>query len=114
MVFFVERFKVAAVERVAYLLHKLVVEIEIVQDRKAHPERFLRLDQVADVRPRIVPASGTRAALVERTRVFQIFFIHYIYFTVPRKDVSVAGVAGRHNAVEEIDAADVPFTWTAR
>ena len=62
MIAFVELAVSSLVECVAYLLHKLVIEIEIMQNRKPHAERLLCLEEVADIRPRIIPAGGTSTA----------------------------------------------------
>ena len=46
MILLVKTLEIIAVQRVADLLHQIVVEIQIVQNRQAHTEGFLCLDEV--------------------------------------------------------------------
>ena len=39
------------VKRIAYFLHKLIVEIEVMQNRKSHSKRFLCFKEMPDIRP---------------------------------------------------------------
>ena len=46
-VFLIKAFKVFAVESIPYLLHKLVIEVEIMKNAKTHTESFLCLNKVS-------------------------------------------------------------------
>ena len=105
MILLVETLEVVAVQSVADLLHQIVVEIQIVQNRQAHTEGFLCLDQVADIAAAVEPAGGASAILVDGAGVSRVFLVEQVHLAVPCEQIAVAGVTGRHHTVEEIHAA---------
>lgn len=56
VVFVVKTFEITAVKGISYLLHEIIVEIEIVKHRKPHSESFLRFYQMTNVRTGVMPA----------------------------------------------------------
>ena len=105
MILLVKALEIIAIQRVANLLHQIVVEIQIVQNRQTHAQSFLCLDQMADIRTAVIPAGRTSAILVDGTGVSRVFLVQQIHLAVPGEQIAVAGVTGRHNAVEEIHTA---------
>ena len=73
-------------------------------DRQLHTNRLLGLDQMAHVGTAVMAASRTAAALVEGPGVLGVFFVAQVHLTMPGKQISVTGVAGGHDAIEEIHA----------
>ena len=78
MIFLIKGFVVPAVEGVADLFHEVVVEPQIVLDRKAHADGFLGADQMADVGAAVQAAGGAAAVRVDRARVGHVLLVHQI------------------------------------
>ena len=68
-----------------------------------HADRLLCLEQMPDIRPRVVPASRASAALVHRATVPRVFLVEQVDFAVPGEQIPVPRVSAGHHAVEEID-----------
>ena len=66
----------------SYILHKMIVEIQVVKNTKAHAEHFLCFEKVAYIRPRIISARRAAAAAVYRRRICFILLIQQIHCTV--------------------------------
>jgi hypothetical protein len=55
----IEALEISAVKGFSYLLCKVVVEIEIMNNSKSHSKRFLCLDKMSDVGTAVIAAGGT-------------------------------------------------------
>ena len=94
----------AFVDRIADVLHEMIVEIKIMQDAQTHTEHLLRLEQVANICPAVMAAGRTLTSLLDRTVIQLIFGIKEVQLAVLCIDMSVTAVSGRINAVKEIHA----------
>ena len=108
-VLLVEAFEVVAVKGIADLLCEIIVEIEVVENRKSHAEGFLRLDEMTDVCSGVIAAGRTTAVFIDGTGVVEILFVQQIHLSVPCEEIAVTCVSRRHYAVEEVNAAMYSF-----
>ena len=104
MVLLIEGFEITAVQSVADLSHKLVIEVEVMLYCKAHTDGLLRFNKVANIGTAVVAAGGATAIFVDGTGIAGIFFVHNIDLAVPGEHVSVAGITGGHYTVKEVNA----------
>ena len=99
-IFFTEFGKTSLVKSLPNFLHKGVVKIEVVHDRKPACKLFPRFEKVADVGSRKIAAGGTVALSINGQRVGLITLICDVHNAVPRENCSVTGVSAWHYAVE--------------
>ena len=102
---FLKGFPVALHNGVADLFHKLIIEIKVMNNAKTHTQKLASLEQMADIRAGIGLANGAIAIFVDGTGVKLIFEIIKVHQALTCEKVAVAGVAGRHYAIEEVDAS---------
>ena len=95
----------ALVKRFTDLRHQIVIEIKIVKNGKAHTKHLVRLKKMADIASGIEAASGALAIGIDRQRIALIFLVIDVHRALPCEDIAMAGIAGWHDAVEEIHAA---------
>lgn len=67
VVLVIEFLECALVKRVADLLHKVVIEIKVMQNSKAHTEHLLSLEKVADICTGVALTSRTATCGRNRT-----------------------------------------------
>ena len=108
-IFLPEFFKSAFIQSFPDLFHELVVEIQIVHDRKTHGQHLLSNEQMADIGTGIAAADGTVALRIDGLLIQLILGIFQINGTLPCKESCVAGISGRHNAVKEVHATGNGF-----
>ena len=84
----------AFVDRIADVLHEMIVEIKIMQDAQTHTEHLLRLEQVANICPAVMAAGRTLTSLLDRTVIQLIFGIKEVQLAVLCIDMSVTAVSG--------------------
>jgi hypothetical protein len=65
----------ALVKSISDLLHKVIIEIEIMKNRKAHTKGFAGLEEMTDVGSGILTAGRTLTFLGNRTWVFCVLFV---------------------------------------
>ena len=104
-VFCTEFLEAALVERIADLLHQMVVEPEVMHDQQTLRQHLAALEQVAQIRAAEPAAGRTLTAFLDRAVVGLILRIHDVENAAVREQMTVARVPGRHDAVEEVDAA---------
>lgn len=92
MILLIEGLEVTAVKSIADLLHKLVVEVKVVLNCKAHSHSLLCLDEVADIGSAVMAACGAATIFVNGSGVTGVLFIHNINLTVPCEHVAVTGI----------------------
>ena len=95
------------------LLNEVEVESEVVDGEYLESEHLLRVNQMSCVRSGVRVIDVGRAVGIEFGEVILPFLIAEVHHALPGKDHPVASVAGRHDAVEHIDASfdsfeDVP------
>ena len=73
--FVFELFPIAALKGFAYICHKVIIEIEVMDYAEAHGEELARFEEVADIGTGIGPADGAVTMLVERAGVKGIFVV---------------------------------------
>ena len=73
--FFFELFPIAVLEGFAYIRHKVIIEIEVMDYAEAHGEELARFEEVADIGAGIGPADGAITMLVEGAGVEGIFIV---------------------------------------
>ena len=95
----------ALVKSISDLLHKVVIEIEIMENRKAHTKGFACLEEMADVGAGILAAGRAVAFLGDGARVFCVLFVQKIDLSLPSEEIAVSCITAGHYAVEEIYAA---------
>ena len=61
MILLIKTLKISAVECFSYFSCQIVIEIEIVNDRKSHSERFLGFNKVSYIGTAVISAGGTIA-----------------------------------------------------
>ena len=71
---------------------------------QAGSEDFATAVQMVEVGPAVMPAGVAPAFLIQRPVIGSVAAVAYTDNTGSHEQVSVAGVAGRQNAVEHIDA----------
>ena len=97
--------KAAIIERRADFLHKRVVKIQIMHNAQPHTEHLAAFKQMMHISARKSAAGGAIAPDFKRRIIGFILRVVQIHNTVHRKNLAVTGVSGRHNAVENINAA---------
>ena len=103
-VFFTEFGKTSLVKSLTDFLHKGVVKIEVVHDRKPACKLFPRFEKVADVGSRKIAAGGTVALRINGKRVGLVTLIGNVHNAAPCENCPVTGVSAWHYAVEQINA----------
>lgn len=73
--FVFELFPIAALEGFAYIRHKVIIEIEVMDNAEAHGEELARFEEVADIGTGIGPTDGAITMLVERAGIEDIFIV---------------------------------------
>ena len=73
-------------------------------DRQAHTQGLLGLDEVADVGAGVALAGGAVAGQADGAGILHVLLVEEVDLTLPGEEVAVAGVAGGHDAVEEVHA----------
>ena len=104
----------AVIECVADFLHKVVVEPQIVHDEQPLRQHFTALEQVAQISAAEPLTGRALTAFFNRAVIGLVLGIHNVQDAVMREQMTVTRVAGRHNAVEEINAASDTFNNVAR
>ena len=79
--------------------------MEIMKHAESHSENFIYLQKMADIRSRIASARRTGATLGYRTAILFEFFVFESKSAFPRKEISVARISARHNAVKEVNSS---------
>ena len=95
----------ALVKSVSDLLHKVIIEIEIMENRKAHTKGFACLEEMTDVGSGVLTAGRTLTFLGNGARIFYILFVQKIDLALPGEEIAVSCITAGHYAVEEIYAA---------
>ena len=81
------------VKRISYLLHKIVIEIEVMKNCKAHAKSLLSLKEMTDIGARIVLTSRASALIGNRSSVRKILLVIDVYLTVPGEEISVSCIS---------------------
>nr|GEU28151.1 hypothetical protein [Tanacetum cinerariifolium] len=92
------------VERFAHLAHDVEVVVQVVDGVEARTEDFLGAVQVVQIRAREIAAGVARAGGVQRLLVLLVARVLDLDVAKARKQPAVAGVPGRHHAVEHVHA----------
>ena len=100
-----ESLEFAVVDSIAYLLHKRVVEVEIVSYREPSSELFACFEEVTDICAGEVSAGGAVAFLVYRLVVSHKALVFRVGDAVPCEYRCMTRVSARHYAVEHIHSA---------
>ncbi len=104
-VFCTEFLESALIERVADLLHEVVVEPEVVHDEQTLRQHLAALEQMAQICAAEAAAGRALTAFsIGRSSVWYFAFM-MVEDAAVREQMTVARVPGRHDTVEEVDAA---------
>ena len=82
--------------------HKLIIEIKVMDNAKAHSQQFPCLEQVADICAGIGLAYGAIALFVDGAVIQLVFEVVNVKQAFACEQIAVAGIAGGHYAIEEI------------
>src|SRR5690606_3266956 len=91
-------------DRRARALEQPEVEAEAVERGEPRAQDLVLLEQVTQVRARVVAAGGAVARGVDRARVARVARVADAQHARAREQHTVSAVAGGQHAVEEIDA----------
>ena len=94
----------ALVQRIPDALGELIIEIQIVHDGQPHGQHLLRLEQMMQVGFGITSADRAGTFGIDGAFVQLIFRVLEVDGALPCKELGVAGIAGRHDAVKKVDA----------
>ena len=76
-----------------------------MQHTKPHAQHFLRFEQMADIRPAVMPARRALASLLDRLFVKFKFLVKEIQFAVVRIYMAMPPITAGIYAVKEVYAA---------
>lgn len=96
--------EVSRIKAVSDTLCQAVIEREIVSYGKPHGKHLFCLEQMAYISSGVTAANGTVALRVNGQCVFGILLVFYVDYTAPGKEMAVAAVSRRHNAVKKVHA----------
>ena len=74
------------------LFHQMIVEIEIVQDRKPHPKHLLCLEKMMNICPGIGSAGRTLASFFDWSHVGLILLVREVYFPLMGIDMAMTTI----------------------
>ena len=83
-------------------LHKVVVEIQVVHHRQAHPQHFIGFLQMADIGTAEIAADRAITFRINGAFVPLILQIFNIDDAVPGKQMTMACVAAGHDTVKQV------------
>ena len=83
----------------------MVIEPEVVHDQQTLRQHLAALEQVAQIGAAEAAAGRALTALLDRAVVGLVLGIHKVQDAAVREQMTVACVPGRHDTVEEVDAA---------
>ena len=97
-------FQAICLDGSAQALHQVLVETQIVHGHQAGAENFIAAIEVLQVGAGIILAGSAITIGIKRARVLLVAGVSDFQHTPAGEEITVAGVAGRHHAVEHVYA----------
>ena len=95
-----ELLKSTVIEGVSDPFHQGIVEIKVMYNAESHSKHLSCLKEVPYIRSAVRFTYGAVTAYIDRAFILKELFVREIKLSLPRKEVSVTRVPGRHYTVE--------------